>query len=141
MNSLAVYDDVVSDVCRELSQRLEALVDAGVARDRIVLDPGLGFAKDGEHNWALLRHFNELLALGQPVLVGASRKRFLGEVLADDSGEPRPLADRDAAGDAVSALAAAAGAWGVRVHEVRATRDAVLVARAWGDPGHREARS
>ena len=132
MNSLAVYDDVVSDVCRELSQRLEALVQAGVTRDRIVLDPGLGFAKDGDHNWALLRHFDALLALGQPVLVGASRKRFLGEVLSDSAGTPRPMEDRDAAGDAVSALSAAAGAWGVRVHEVRATRDAVLVARAWG---------
>lgn len=131
MNSLAVYDDVVADVCRELSQRVEALLAAGVARDRIVLDPGLGFAKDGQHNWALLRDFEALLSLGQPVLVGASRKRFLGEVLADADGIPRAMEERDAAGDAVSALAAAAGAWGVRVHEVRATRDAVLVAKAW----------
>lgn len=132
MNSLAVYDDVVPDVCRELSQRLDSLVAAGVSRDRVVLDPGLGFAKDGHHNWSLLRGFDALLSLGQPVLVGASRKRFLGEVLADSAGNPRDMAGRDAAGDAVSALVAAAGAWGVRVHEVGASRDAVVVARAWG---------
>ena len=131
MQSLAVYDDVVADVRRELEQRLEALIDAGVARDRIVLDPGLGFAKEGPHNWALLHDLPALLSLGQPLLIGASRKRFLGELLADAAGEPRPMDGREAAGDAVSALAAAAGVWGVRVHEVRATRDAVLVARAW----------
>lgn len=131
MNSLAVYDDVVADVRRELEQRLESLVAAGIARDRIVLDPGLGFAKQGPHNWALLHDLPALLSLGQPLLIGASRKRFLGELLTDASGDPRPMDGRDAAGDAVSALAAAAGVWGVRVHEVRGSHDAVLVARAW----------
>ena len=131
MNSLAVYDDVVVDVCAELRARMSVLTEAGVAADRVVLDPGLGFAKDGHHNWALLNGIDALLALGQPVLIGASRKRFLGELLASRSGEPRPVDDREAAGDAVTALAAAAGVWGVRVHEVRASRDAVRVAQAW----------
>lgn len=130
MNSLAVYDDVVRDVCAELADRLAALVAGGVDPDRVVLDPGLGFAKDGHHNWQLLHGFAQLQALGRPVLIGASRKRFLGELLADESG-PRPLAGREAAGDAVSALAALAGAWGVRTHVVRASRDAVDVAEAW----------
>ena len=94
---------------------------------------GLGFAKEGSHNWALLANFDRLLMLERPVLIGASRKRFLGELLAGAGGEPRAMEDRDAAGDAVVALAARAGAWGVRVHEVAAARDAVLVASAWSE--------
>ena len=131
MEDLAVYDDVVAEVRDELASRLEALDAAGVAIDRVVLDPGLGFAKRSPHNWQLLRHLQSLASLGCPLLIGASRKRFLGELLADGSGASRAFDDRDAAGDAVTALAAFAGVWGVRVHEVRASRDAVLVAQAW----------
>ncbi len=130
MDELARYDDVVAEVTAELRSRLVALAEAGVDPLRVVLDPGLGFAKRSEHNWPLLAHLGRLQDLGCPLLVGASRKRFLGDVLGNQGGA-RPLAERDAAGDAVTALAAAAGAWGVRVHEVRASRDAVLVARAW----------
>jgi dihydropteroate synthase len=130
MQERAVYADVVADVVVELAQRVADAVAAGVAPRAIVLDPGLGFAKEAEHNWALLAAFDRLLALGHPVLVGASRKRFLGSLLARE-GEPRPVADRDRATDAVSALAAVAGAWCVRVHDVRGSRDAVDVARAW----------
>ena len=131
MTSLASYDDVVADVERELAHRLEAAQAAGVALDRVVVDPGLGFAKDAQHNWALLARLDALAALGRPVLVGASRKRFLGELLADAGGSPRPVDDRDDATDAVSALAAAAGVWAVRVHDVAGSRDAVEVAAAW----------
>ena len=130
MQDLAVYDDVVTDVVTELSARAAAAVAAGMAPGSIVLDPGLGFAKEAGHNWALLNALDRLVALGHPVLVGASRKRFLGSLLAAD-GEPRPMDLRDRATDAVSALAAAAGAWCVRVHDVRGSRAAVEVAAAW----------
>lgn len=121
---------VVSEVVEELGARLAAAVEAGVVRDRVVLDPGLGFAKESGHNWALLDGLGELEALGQPLLVGASRKRFLGELLGDSDG-PRPVDERDDATLAVTALAAAAGAWCVRVHDARGNVDAVRVARAW----------
>ena len=134
MEDLATYDDVVAEVRDELAARLDALAQAGVDPERVVLDPGLGFAKRSPHNWALLRDLDVLAGLGRPLLVGASRKRFLGELLADASGEPRTCDERDAAGDAVTALVAVAGVWGVRVHEVRASRDAVQVARAWKEP-------
>ena len=127
----AVYRDVVSDVAAELRARLEGLLTAGVRRDRIILDPGLGFAKTAAHNWALLRQLPRLAELCQPLLVGASRKAFLGELLATPDGRPAP-AERDGATAAVSALAAAAGAFCVRVHDVRRSRDAVEVAAAWG---------
>ena len=130
MAARAVYGDVVADVVAELRGRLDALATEGVDPDQVVLDPGLGFAKTAEHNWALLAHLDALSALGRPVLVGASRKGFLGRLLADEAGEPRPLADRDHATAAVTALAAAAGAWAVRVHDVPASRDAVRVAAA-----------
>jgi dihydropteroate synthase len=131
MEDLATYGDVVTEVRDELAVRLDALAAAGVDLARVVLDPGLGFAKRSPHNWAVLRHLDSLASLGCPLLIGASRKRFLGDLLAHDDGEPRPFEERDAAGDAVTALAASAGVWGVRVHEVRGSRDAVLVARAW----------
>jgi dihydropteroate synthase len=131
MEDLATYGDVVSEVVDELAERLQALADAGVDPDRVVLDPGLGFAKRSPHNWALLRDLEELESLGRPLLVGASRKRFLGDLLAGADGAARPMEGRDAAGDAVTALAAYLGVWCVRVHEVRASRDAVLVAQAW----------
>ena len=133
MQSRAVYDDVVAEVCAELRDRAEAAQRAGVDPDRLVLDPGLGFAKTAEHSWELLRSLPVLQDwLGHPLLVGASRKGFLGALLADPSGQPRPAADRDAATAAVTVLAAQAGAWAVRVHEVRASADAVRVVAQLG---------
>ncbi|MFP1628604.1 dihydropteroate synthase [Streptomyces sp. 5K101] len=129
MNSRAVYGDVVAEVVAELRERMEAVVAGGIAPERIVIDPGLGFAKMAEHDLALVAHLDELRALGRPVLVAASRKRFLGRVLAKEGATP-PARERDAATAAVSAIAAHEGAWAVRVHEVRATADAVRVARA-----------
>ncbi|PRZ08190.1 dihydropteroate synthase [Isoptericola sp. CG 20/1183] len=131
MDDLETYDDVVVDVRAELGERLAALHDAGVAPEQIVLDPGLGFAKAGALNWPLLAHLDALHALGRPVLVGASRKRFLGHLLATDAGEPAPPLARDDATAAISALAAHAGAWCMRVHAARASVDAVRVAAAW----------
>ncbi|WP_346164863.1 dihydropteroate synthase [Streptomyces graminearus] len=125
-----VYDDVVGEVVDELRARVDAVLAGGVAPDRIVVDPGLGFSKEAEHDLALLARLDRLTALGHPLLVAASRKRFLGRVLAGPEGAPPPARERDAATAAVSALAAQAGAWAVRVHEVRATADAVRVARA-----------
>ncbi|MFK8906753.1 dihydropteroate synthase [Streptomyces sp. YS-3] len=130
MNSRAVYGDVVAEVLAELHARVEAVVAGGIAPERIVIDPGLGFAKRAEHDLALVAHLAELRALGRPLLVAASRKRFLGHVLAGDGSGPPPARERDAATAAVSAIAAHEGAWAVRVHEVRATADAVRVARA-----------
>jgi len=130
MQQLSHYDDVVSEVVAELADRRQSAIDAGIDPRALVLDPGLGFAKEPEHNWSLLHDLDRVIALGHPVLVGASRKRFLGELLAE--GEvPRMMAGRDVATDAVSALAAAAGAWCVRVHDVAGSRDAVRVAAAW----------
>lgn len=131
MDALADYDDVVTDVRRELADRVAELRAAGVADHQVVLDPGLGFAKPGSANWPLLARLPELVADGFPVLVGASRKRFLGHLLAGEDGVPVPPEQRDAATAAVSALAAASGAWCVRVHEVRGTADAVRVAARW----------
>jgi len=134
MYARAVYADVVTEVRDELAKRVDAVVHAGVDPGHIVLDPGLGFGKRPEHNWPLLARLAELgtLAGGTfPVLVGASRKGFLGKLLAGPDGTPRALADRDQATVAVTALAAAAGAWCVRVHEVPPNADAVLVAAAW----------
>ncbi|GAB4086527.1 dihydropteroate synthase [Myceligenerans cantabricum] len=132
MDSLEVYDDVVTEVRDELSARMDALVGAGVDAAQIILDPGLGFSKAGALNWPLLAHLDALGALGRPVLVGASRKRFLGHLLGQPGGEPAPPRARDDATAAVSTLSAAAGAWCVRVHAVRASADAVRVAAAWG---------
>jgi dihydropteroate synthase len=134
MDALAVYDDVVDDVRRELAARVAAALAAGVREDAIVLDPGLGFAKTAEHNWALLRALPSITGLdgpgwGFPVLVGASRKRFLGVLLADADG-PRPPDGREVATSVISGLAGAAGAWGVRVHEAADSLDAVRVAAA-----------
>ncbi len=125
-----VYTDVVTEVAEELHARVEAVLEGGVAADRVIVDPGLGFSKGADHDLALLARLDRVLALGHPVLVAASRKRFLGRVLAGPDGAPPPARERDAATAAVSALAAQAGAWAVRVHEVRATADAVRVTRA-----------
>jgi len=124
MQDLAHYVDVVDDVRRELAERVEAANQAGISPDRIVIDPGLGFAKTAEHNWALLAHLDVLVGLGLPVLIGASRKSFLGRVLADPAGTLRPVGEREAATVALTAYAATQGAWGVRVHNVRANVDA-----------------
>lgn len=131
MDDLEVYDDVVADVRDELAARMAALHDDGVRPDQLILDPGLGFAKAGVLNWPLLAHLDALHQLGRPVLVGASRKRFLGHLLADPAGRTAPPRARDDATAAISALSAAAGAWCVRVHTARASVDAVKVAAAW----------
>ncbi len=131
MDELASYQDVVTEVRDELVARVDAAVLAGVDPGALVVDPGLGFAKTAAHNWAVLRNLDVLTELGFPVLVGASRKRFLGGLLADSQGNPRPPEGRETATAAVSALAAATGAWGVRVHDVAASLDAVAVAAAW----------
>jgi dihydropteroate synthase len=130
MEQRAVYADVVADVAAELTARLDALVAAGVDPAQVILDPGLGFAKNSPHNWSLLADLAALQALGRPLVLGASRKRFLGALLAGPDGEPAPVQDRDAATAAISALAAAAGIWCVRVHAVRASADAVRVVAA-----------
>lgn len=134
MQDLASYRDVVREVAAELRQRVDDALAAGVAADRIVVDPGLGFAKHAEHNWQLLARLPELLALGFPLLFGASRKSYLGLLLAGPEGTPRPVGERAAATTATSVLAVAAGAWGVRVHDVRDTVDALGVWRASGCP-------
>jgi dihydropteroate synthase len=134
MADLATYDapggpdDVVTAVRRELGERVAATRAAGIPDDRVVLDPGLGFAKRGEHNWQLLAGLDRVAALGFPLLVGASRKSFLGALLADADGQPRPVDGRDVAGHALTLLLAQRGVWGVRVHDVRGTRD---VLRVW----------
>jgi dihydropteroate synthase len=130
MASRAVYDDVVADVARELEQRLDALAGAGVDPQRVVLDPGLGFAKEPRHSWTLLGGLETLHRIGRPLLVGASRKGFLGALLADADGSPRPADERDVATAALSALVAELGVWGVRVHAVRETVDALRVGEA-----------
>ncbi|MGW4692833.1 dihydropteroate synthase [Kitasatospora cineracea] len=138
MDALAVYGDVVADVVRELTVRVEELLAAGVKQEQLILDPGLGFAKTGAHNWALLGRLDALTALGRPVLVAASRKRFLGTLLADpETGELRPARQRDDATAAVSVLSAKAGAWAVRVHDVSGTADAVRVVAAWEQAAQR----
>jgi len=125
MQSKAVYADVVSDVVAELDAQLEACVAAGIPADRLIADPGLGFAKTGDHNWTLLQRLDELEVLGVALLIGASRKRFLGTLLAAPDGTPRPAQERDDASAALTALLAERGVWGVRVHAVRANRDTV----------------
>jgi dihydropteroate synthase len=130
MYAAAQYGDVVTEVCAELTARVEDVVAAGVSPEQLVLDPGLGFAKRAEHNWALLAGLDRLIALGLPVLVGASRKTFLGRLLADADGTVRPAEQRDAATLATTVLAAEAGAWGVRVHDAAASVDAVRTVAA-----------
>ena len=126
MDGLASYHDVVADVTSELAARRDAALAAGITPDRLVLDPGLGFAKTAEHNWALLGCLAELEALGLPVLVGASRKRFLGQFLADGE-QLRPPKERDDATLALTAVLADRSIWGVRTHTVGPHRDAIAV--------------
>ncbi|MFD5864638.1 dihydropteroate synthase [Agromyces sp. NPDC127015] len=127
MDSLAEYDDVAAEVRDELSARVDALVAVGVDADRIILDPGLGFAKRGEQNWQLLGRLDVLAGLGLPILVGASRKRFLGAMLPAEAS----VVERDLPTAVVSVLSAQSGAWGVRVHDVVGTRRALDVLGAW----------
>jgi dihydropteroate synthase len=140
MNALARYDDVVEEVARDLEYRAAQLIVKGVAPERLILDPGLGFAKNADHNWALLGRLDRLVGLGLPVLIGASRKRFLGDLLPGGA----TAVERDLASSTVAALAVKEGAWGVRVHDVALTRSAVDVAEAWRrgrDAGGRPSRS
>lgn len=133
-----VYRDVVAEVRDELLAGVDAAVAAGVDQKNLIIDPGLGFAKTAGHNWALLHALPDLVATGLPVLVGASRKRFLGTLLADDDGAVRPPDGRETATAVISALSGLHGAWGVRVHDVRASVDALQVVRAWARGGDRD---
>jgi dihydropteroate synthase len=124
MQDLARYDDVVKDVRAELLQRVDAAVAAGIDESCLVIDPGLGFAKTGAHNWALLAGLDSFVELGLPVLLASSRKSFLGRLLASADGTPRPVDDREDATTALTAYCAMRGVWGVRVHQVRPSVDA-----------------
>jgi dihydropteroate synthase len=133
MQEMTSYRDVVEDVLSELQPQIDKAESAGIPAERIVVDPGLGFAKTGEHNWALLTRLERIVGLGYPVLLAASRKTFLGRLLADaTTGDDRPPDGRDAATAVLSALIALSGAWCVRVHEVPSSLDAVRVAARWG---------
>jgi dihydropteroate synthase len=127
------YEDVVSEVKAFLEERLEVAVGAGIAEERVVLDPGIGFGKTTEHNLELLRRIGELVALGRPVAIGTSRKSFLGKITA------RPVEDRIAATIATNVLAYAAGARIFRVHDAGPIHDALAIAaatvqRPWARP-------
>ena len=130
MQSRAVYDDVVEDVVRELAARRDTLLADGIDEDNLVLDPGLGFAKNAEHNWALMAALPVLHDLGHPILLGASRKTFLGRLGREEGAAPRPAAERDVETTATSVMAAMAGLWCVRVHDVGSTVRALSVVQA-----------
>jgi dihydropteroate synthase len=130
MQEFAHYDDVVVDVRRELLARVDAAVAAGVPAARLAIDPGLGFAKTGAHNWTILHALGEFVALGLPVLIASSRKSFLGKLLADADGQPRPVDDREDATTALTAYCAMQGVWAIRTHAVRPSVDAALAIRA-----------
>lgn len=125
------YNNAVTEVRDELLGMVDAAVLAGVAAGNLIIDPGIGFGKAAQHNWALLRALPEFVATGIPVLVGASRKRFLGELLRDTDEVARPVGEREVATAVISALSSVNGVWGVRVHDVRASIDAIKVAQAW----------
>ena len=133
MDNRALYKDAPTDITRELSERVDALLAEGMKPEKLILDPGLGFAKNSEHNWQMLGRLDELKALGFPLLVGASRKRFLASLLPEDA----TVEDRDSASVAVSVLAAQAGVWAVRVHDVARTASALRVLESW-NKGARE---
>lgn len=137
MADRAHYADVVGEVRDELGVRVDAALCAGIAPERIAIDPGLGFAKTGEHNWALLAHL-DALDFGFPMLVGASRKSFLGALLAAEDGTPRPVSERESAGVSVTTIAALAGVWGIRVHDVTANLDALRVVERFHRAGRVE---
>jgi dihydropteroate synthase len=122
MQKAAEYKNVVSEVRDELEDRVIALTKSGVLPEQIILDPGIGFAKTSEHNWELLKNIDRLNLLGFPVLVGVSRKRFLGDLLGAPSAD-----DRESASIALTTYLAKAGVWGVRTHSVKPHRDAIAV--------------
>jgi dihydropteroate synthase len=126
MNTLTEYTDVVADVTAEIRHQVDLAVAAGIARERIAIDPGIGFAKTVDQNWPILKHLDVLEGLGLPILMGASRKKFLGELLAKE-GVARDSDGRESATTAISTLMAARGLWAVRVHDVKPTRDAIAV--------------
>ena len=126
MQEHTTYDNVVADVIAELGEQIDAAVSAGIAAERIVVDPGLGFSKTGDQNWTVLAHLDSLSSLGHRVLVAASRKGFLGTLLADGD-QPRAVDERESATAAITTLCAAAGIWAVRVHDPRPSADAVRV--------------
>lgn len=130
MNDLTSYDEVVADVCAALSDRVSDLCSQGVRRDQLILDPGFGFAKRPGHNWSLLAHLDALQSLGFPLLVGTSRKSFLGTLGLPESAAPRPAGGRDVATAATTVIAGLAGVWAVRVHDVAANLDALRVVAA-----------
>jgi dihydropteroate synthase len=127
MQNKASYADVVAEVMAELRTQLDEADRTGVPAEKVIIDPGLGFAKTGEHNWQLLQRLEEFDVLARPMLVGVSRKTFLGRLLADPQGNPRPPKQRDDATTALTTVLALRGVWGVRVHTVRASRDAIAV--------------
>ena len=126
MNTLTDYIDVVADVTSEISKQVDVAVAAGIARERIAIDPGIGFAKTVDQNWPILKHLDVLEGLGLPILMGASRKKFLGELLAKD-GVARETDERESATTAISTLMAVRGLWAVRVHDVKPSSDAIAV--------------
>jgi dihydropteroate synthase len=126
MQELAVYKDVVKEVKEELEERINSAIEAGVNPEQIIIDPGIGFSKLPEHNWELLRNIDRLALLGYPILIGASRKRFLGDL----TGASNPD-DREAASIAVTAMVTKAGVWGVRTHSVKPHRDAIATVNAF----------
>jgi dihydropteroate synthase len=130
MDSLNNYENVAKDVARELQERIDAALNAGITREQIIVDPGLGFAKDAEQNWQLVANLNELEKLGFPILVGASRKRFIASVL--DERDPKSVSNgrRDMATAVLTALLLQRNLWGVRVHDVQATTDAIALVSA-----------
>lgn len=131
MYAQADYADLPRELLAELDGRIRAAAKAGISPDRLILDPGIGFGKKGEQNWEALRILPRIVALGPRVLVGTSRKRFLSEALQEGSGVEPDEHRRDAATAVTSVLAAQAGVWGVRVHDVTASRDALTIWRRW----------
>jgi dihydropteroate synthase len=129
MQSKASYADVVTEVIAELGMQLDEAVSAGVAPDKLIIDPGFGFAKTGEHNWQLLQRLEEFDVLSRPMHAGVSRKAFLGRLLADPAGSPRPAQERDDATTALTTVLALRRVWALRVHSVLASRDAIAVAQ------------
>ncbi|UFS61236.1 dihydropteroate synthase [Subtercola endophyticus] len=127
MNNKAVYGDVVAEVSGELEYRVAELVVRGVNPDKLMIDPGLGFAKNSEHNWKILGHLERFTRIGLPMMIGASRKRFLGELVPKGA----PFEDRDFVSAVTAALAAQAGAWAVRVHDITSTKAALSVVEQW----------
>ncbi len=130
MDSLNDYENVARDVARELQERIDAAIAVGLTREQIIVDPGLGFAKDAEQNWQLVANLNELEKLGFPILVGASRKRFIASALDEENPKSVSNGRRDMATAVLTALLLQRKLWGVRVHDVQATTDAIAMVSA-----------